>query len=138
MQAVYFPTPAEFREWLSRNAERTEFLWVGYYKVGSGKASMTWAQSMDEALYFGWIDGIRKSIDAQRYMIRFTPRKPLSVWSAVNQRTAELPEPYAAFPRRQAARGSEVDPDPSRALVKTGGCCAKNLVHHRRQPGLWC
>jgi len=57
---------------------------VGFYKVGSGKPSMTWSQSVDEALCFGWIDGVRKSIDEESYQIRFTQRKPASIWSAVN------------------------------------------------------
>jgi uncharacterized protein YdeI (YjbR/CyaY-like superfamily) len=66
-------------------------LWVGYYKKDSGKPSITWPESVDEALCFGWIDGLRKSIDAMSYMIRFTPRKPRSAWSAVNiNRVAEL------------------------------------------------
>jgi uncharacterized protein YdeI (YjbR/CyaY-like superfamily) len=62
---------------------------VGYYKVGSGKPSMTWSQSVDEALCFGWIDGIRKSIDYERYSIRFTPRKPTSIWSNINIKKVE-------------------------------------------------
>jgi len=57
---------------------------VGYYKTGSGKANMTWSQSVDQALCFGWIDGIRRSIDNERYCIRFTPRKPTSIWSKIN------------------------------------------------------
>ena len=83
---VFFRTPAALRAWFVRNhATKTE-LWVGFYKVGSGKPSITWPESVDEALCCGWIDGIRKTIDADSYKIRFTPRKRTSVWSAVNIR----------------------------------------------------
>jgi len=85
-EPVFFSSPAEFAKWLAKNhAARTE-LWVGYHKVATGKPSMTWAQSVDEALCYGWIDGIRKRVDDEGYMIRFTPRKPRSQWSAVNLR----------------------------------------------------
>ena len=69
---------------MEQHHESEPGLWVGYYKKGSGQPSMTWPESVDEALCFGWIDGIRKSIDAERYMIRFTPRRARSIWSAVN------------------------------------------------------
>lgn len=83
---VFFRTPAALRAWFARNhATKTE-LWVGFYKVGSGKPSITWPESVDEALCCGWIDGIRKTIDADSYKIRFTPRKKTSIWSAVNIR----------------------------------------------------
>ena len=89
----FFRTPADFRKWLAaHHASETE-LWVGFYKKDSGKASITWPQSVDEALCFGWIDGIRKNIDEISYKIRFTPRKQRSTWSAVNiKRVSELTE----------------------------------------------
>lgn len=91
--ATFFATPAEFRHWLEQHHETEKELYVGFYKVGSGKPSITWPQSVDEALSFGWIDGIRKSIDETSYMIRFTPRKTKSIWSAVNlKRIGELIE----------------------------------------------
>jgi uncharacterized protein YdeI (YjbR/CyaY-like superfamily) len=91
MKAIFFKTPSDFRKWLEKNHASTQELWVGYYKKDSGKASMTWQQSVDEALCFGWIDGIRKSIDEISYMNRFTPRKPRSTWSNVNiNRVQEL------------------------------------------------
>ncbi|MFD1142417.1 YdeI family protein [Larkinella insperata] len=91
--ATFFATPAEFRQWLEENHSTEKELVVGFYKVGSGKPSMTWPQSVDEALCFGWIDGIRKSIDDTSYQIRFTPRKAKSIWSAVNiKRIGELME----------------------------------------------
>jgi len=80
----YFATPSSFRKWLEKNHGKASELLVGFYKVGSGKPSMTWSQSVDEALCFGWIDGVRRSIDKDRYSIRFTPRKPGSIWSAIN------------------------------------------------------
>jgi uncharacterized protein YdeI (YjbR/CyaY-like superfamily) len=82
----FFKTPGSFGKWLAANHAKSEELWVGFYKKGSGKASITWPESVDEALCFGWIDGVRKSIDEESYKIRFTPRKPTSVWSAVNIR----------------------------------------------------
>lgn len=82
--AKFFPTPAKWRAWLEKNYAKTTELWVGYYKKDSGKPSITWPESVDQALCFGWIDGLRKSLGDESYMIRFTPRKPTSVWSAVN------------------------------------------------------
>jgi uncharacterized protein YdeI (YjbR/CyaY-like superfamily) len=91
MKAKFFKTPSGFRKWLEKNHASAQELWVGYYKKDSGKLSMTWQQSVDEALCFGWIDGIRKSIDEISYMNRFTPRKPRSTWSTVNiNRVQEL------------------------------------------------
>jgi len=85
----FFKTPSAFRKWLEAHHATSKELWVGYYKKGSGKPSIDWPQSVNEALCFGWIDGIRKSIDEESYKIRFTPRKPGSVWSAVNIRNVE-------------------------------------------------
>lgn len=82
----YFTTPAGWRRWLEANHARAVELWVGFYKRGSGRPSITWPESVDGALCFGWIDGVRKSIDAERYVIRFTRRKAGSIWSAVNLR----------------------------------------------------
>ena len=81
---TYFATPATFRRWLEAHHETAAELLVGYYKKGSGKPSITWPESVDEALCFGWIDGVRRSLGAEAYAIRFTPRKPTSIWSAVN------------------------------------------------------
>lgn len=84
MNAIFFPTPLDFRKWLEENHQNEKELIVGFYKVDSGKPSMTWSQSVDQALCFGWIDGIRRSIDKESYCIRFTPRRPASAWSTVN------------------------------------------------------
>lgn len=90
-EPIFFESPAAFRQWLDDNHDRQRVQWVGYHKKGTGKPTMTWPESVDEALCIGWIDGLRKSIDGERYMIRFTPRKPDSIWSAVNiKRVAEL------------------------------------------------
>jgi uncharacterized protein YdeI (YjbR/CyaY-like superfamily) len=86
MAPKFFKTPAAFRKWLAAHHATESELWVGFYKKGSGKSSITWPESVDGALCFGWIDGLRKSIDEESYMIRFTPRKSSSVWSAVNMK----------------------------------------------------
>jgi len=85
----FFKTPAAFRKWLAANHAKSKELWVGFYKKDSGELSITWPESVDEALCFGWIDGVRKSLDSQSYVIRFSPRKPNSIWSAVNMRNVE-------------------------------------------------
>lgn len=88
MKPTFFRTSAEFREWLTRHhASKTELL-VGFYKKDSGRPSITWPESVDQALCFGWIDGIRRRIDDISYCIRFTPRKPGSTWSTVNIKRA--------------------------------------------------
>lgn len=114
MKPTFFPSPSKFRQWLAANHDKASELWVGYYKKDSGQPSLTWPESVDEALCFGWIDGVRKSIDEVSYMIRFTPRKPGSIWSAVNiKRAAELielglmqPAGLKAFQNRQEARSA--------------------------------
>lgn len=90
MKPVYFATPDAFRAWLeAHHAEATELV-VGFYKRGTGRPSLTWPESVDEALCFGWIDGVRKSVDAERYQIRFTPRKAGSIWSRINAEPGKL------------------------------------------------
>jgi len=88
-RVTHFRTPATLRRWFEKHHDSSREFWVGYYKVDSGKPSITWPQSVDEALCFGWIDGIRKRIDEVSYTIRFTPRKATSTWSAVNVRRAQ-------------------------------------------------
>jgi uncharacterized protein YdeI (YjbR/CyaY-like superfamily) len=134
MDPVFFETPADFRAWLAANGATAEFLWVGFYKKGAGRPSLTWPESVDEALCFGWIDGVRKSLDAESYVIRFTRRKPGSVWSNVNVgRVRALtasgrmqPAGLAAFEARTEARSGiysheqgDVDlPEPYRGLLR--------------------
>ncbi|HZR04706.1 MAG TPA: YdeI/OmpD-associated family protein [Candidatus Udaeobacter sp.] len=112
MKIKYFKSANDFRGWLKQNHATMPELWVGYYKKSSRQASMTWPESVDEALCFGWIDGIRKSVDDFRYTIRFTPRRRGSIWSAVNSnRARELsdkglmkPAGMAAFDARKENR----------------------------------
>jgi uncharacterized protein YdeI (YjbR/CyaY-like superfamily) len=87
--ATFFETPRDFRAWLAENHETAEELWVGFHKKATGKPSITWPEAVDEALCVGWIDGLRRSLGDESYMIRFTPRKPRSTWSAVNIARAE-------------------------------------------------
>ncbi|MDB5069712.1 MAG: hypothetical protein JWM87_823 [Candidatus Eremiobacteraeota bacterium] len=112
MTARFFATPAAFRRWLESNHESRDELLVGFHKKGSGKPSITWPEAVDEALCFGWIDGVRRSLDDDSYTIRFTPRKERSIWSAVNIARAEeliaegrmRPAGLRAFERRTENR----------------------------------
>ncbi len=107
---TFFAEPADFRAWLEAHHATADHLWVAYYKKATNKPSVTWEQTVDEALCFGWIDGIRKSRDRESFVIRFTPRKPTSVWSErnidlVERLTAEgrmRPEGLAAFAHKDA------------------------------------
>jgi uncharacterized protein YdeI (YjbR/CyaY-like superfamily) len=91
MDALFFAAPADFRAWLDAHHATAGELWVGFYKKGTGRPSLTWPESVDQALCYGWIDGLRKRIDDESYVIRFTPRRPGSIWSEVNtRRAAEL------------------------------------------------
>jgi uncharacterized protein YdeI (YjbR/CyaY-like superfamily) len=86
---TFFAAPAAFRTWLEEHHQTAQELWVGFYKTSSGKPSITWPEAVDQALCFGWIDGVRKGIDDASYTIRFTPRKPQSIWSTVNVKRAQ-------------------------------------------------
>jgi uncharacterized protein YdeI (YjbR/CyaY-like superfamily) len=108
MNPRYFTAPRQFQRWLEKHHATSTELLMGFYKVSTGKPSITYQEALDEALCFGWIDGIRKSIDEERYTIRFTPRQPSSNWSNVNiKRVQELmaegrlkPAGLAAFEAR--------------------------------------
>ena len=108
MKPIYFESPAAFRAWLQKNHDKADELLVGFHKKGSGKPSMTWPESVDEALCFGWIDGVRRGVDEERYTIRFSPRKTKSIWSAVNLKKMDAlikagrvaPAGMAAYERR--------------------------------------
>ena len=110
--ATFFSTPAAFRQWLQTHAAQATELLVGFHKVGSGRPCMTWSESVDEALCFGWIDGVRKSINKESYQIRFTQRKPTSIWSAINIKKVEeltkqglmQPAGLASFEKRVESR----------------------------------
>jgi uncharacterized protein YdeI (YjbR/CyaY-like superfamily) len=104
MEPIYFKNQEDFRRWLEKNHLTETELIVGYYKVNSGMPNMTWSQSVDQALCFGWIDGIRRSVDEKRYCIRFTPRKPTSIWSKVNiDKIGELKKKGLMYPMGLAA-----------------------------------
>jgi uncharacterized protein YdeI (YjbR/CyaY-like superfamily) len=90
MKIQFFRAAPDFRKWLQKHHTTAKETWVGYNKASSGKPSLTWPESVDEALCFGWIDGVRKSVDNLSYMIRFTPRKSRSIWSAVNIKRAQV------------------------------------------------
>lgn len=90
MNIVFFNNQDKFREWLEINHDNESELIVGYYKVKSNKESMTWSQSVDQAICFGWIDGVRRTIDEISYSIRFTPRKKNSIWSPINIKKVEV------------------------------------------------
>jgi uncharacterized protein YdeI (YjbR/CyaY-like superfamily) len=111
-KARFFRNASEWRTWLEKNHANADELWVGFHKKATGKPSMTWAESVDEALCFGWIDGIRKTVGDDSYKIRFTPRRPASNWSLVNvNRVKELtalglmrPAGLEAFAAREEKR----------------------------------
>lgn len=104
MKPRFFKNSLAFRKWLEQNHDKKDELLVGFYKKGTGKASITWPESVDQALCFGWIDGIRRKLDEESYSIRFTPRRPKSIWSAVNVRKVnELKEKGLMKPEGLAA-----------------------------------
>lgn len=127
--ATYFPDQAAFHDWLSRHHKTENVLVVGFHKKDSGTPSITYPEALDEALCFGWIDGVRRRVDGERYTIRFTPRRKGSIWSRVNIRKVEeliaagrmLPEGLAAFQERKeenterySFEGSPKEFDPAR------------------------
>ena len=112
MKPVFFETPAAFRAWLRKHHNTADEIIVGFYRKDSGKKSVTWSEAVDEAICFGWIDGIRRKHSDIAYSNRFTPRRPASNWSAINiAKVAELtrlkrmqPAGIAAFERRTEAK----------------------------------
>jgi uncharacterized protein YdeI (YjbR/CyaY-like superfamily) len=134
MQAAFFATADDFRAWLAQHHETERELLVGFHKKGTKRPSITWPEAVDQALCFGWIDGVRRRIDDASYCIRFTPRKARSTWSAVNvKRMQELvedglvaPAGMAAFERRaddrtaiysyEQRKAARLDPEQERRL----------------------
>src|SRR5262245_41893754 len=111
----FFATPDELRAWFTKNADAEKELLVGFYRKGSGRPSITWPESVDQALCFGWIDGVRRGLDDESYTIRFTPRKPRSNWSVVNiRRVQELTE--AGLMRPAGLRAFEARTDDRSAV----------------------
>ncbi|MED0951774.1 YdeI/OmpD-associated family protein [Bacillus mobilis] len=110
---IFFNNQEEFNDWLEEHHAEASEIWVGFFGISTGRASLTWSSSVDAALCFGWIDGIRKTMDKQSYKIRFTPRKVNSVWSAVNVKKVQAliqlgkmrPEGMHVFNNRTDAQG---------------------------------
>ncbi len=116
---IFFKRGAEYRAWLEKNHESARELWIGYWKKSTGKPSLTWQETVDESLCFGWIDGIRKGIDTDSFKQRVTPRRPTSIWSKVNIRhVARLtevgrmrPAGLAAFENRDRTKAYSYEQD---------------------------
>ncbi len=154
---TYFRTPQELRRWFERHHASAEALLVGFHKLGTSEASITWPQSVDEALCVGWIDGVRRRIDDTRYGIRFTPRKRGSTWSAVNIRRVEvliaegrmLPAGLAAFAARSERKSGNysyeqkaeaIDPtvlDPVKKHRKAWAFLEKTAPSYRKRICWW-
>jgi uncharacterized protein YdeI (YjbR/CyaY-like superfamily) len=137
---TFFPEAADFRAWLEEHHASVDHLWVGYYRKATGRPSVTWEDTVDEALCYGWIDGIRKSRDEESYAIRFTPRNPKSVWSQrnidlVKRLTAEgrmKPAGLAAFAHK------DVHPDSGYSIAdRTEELPAEMMERFRAAPGAW-
>lgn len=134
----FFINQSDFRKWLEKNSDKKKELLVGFYKTGSGKKSITWPESVNEALCFGWIDGVRKSIDEESYSIRFTPRKPKSNWSAINiKKIEELtanglmhPHGIAAYEQRKESRSKIYSYE--KAAVKLSPEFEKKFKDHKK------
>jgi len=154
---TFFVNPARFRRWLENNHDTVDVLWVGFYKKATGKPSITWPESVDEALCFGWIDGKRQSRDEESYVIRFTPRRPGSIWSSRNVSRIEAlieagrmePAGLAAWERRNEARTgvysferdrAELGPDREREIRKNRNAWRffqKQPPGYRKQCAWW-
>ena len=117
MDPTFFATPVDFRDWLAAHHATADELWVGFYKKGSGRPSITWPESVDEALCYGWIDGLRRRLDDERYVIRFTPRRRGGIWSEVNTRRAD--ELIAAGQMQPAGLAAYEARDPDKSQFYT-------------------
>ena len=137
---IFFPAPADFREWLDAHHATADHLWVGYYRKNSSRPSVTWEDTVEEALCYGWIDGTRKSLDDESFMIRFTPRKSKSVWS---QRNIDLVRRLTAQGRMKAEglaafAFKDVHPDSGYATAKFDGTLTDQMVTQFKQTeGAW-
>jgi uncharacterized protein YdeI (YjbR/CyaY-like superfamily) len=141
MKPIFFATPAEWRAWLEKNHAKKSEVLVGFYKKSSGRPTMAWSEAVDQALCFGWIDGVRRSIDETSYANRFTPRRPNSNWSAVNIKKVEQltkqglmhPAGLAAFEKRSDERSKNYSYE--RANAKLDESQEKRFRAHKG-PGL--
>ena len=150
MKPTFFPTPAAFRAWLKKHHKTADELWVGYYRKDCGKPTITWHESVDEALCFGWIDGVRRKVDEFCFSIRFTPRRAGSIWSLINvahvAKVAELSRRkrmqaagLAAFAKRTEAKSriytyERVSAEFDTVLGRTFKANKKAWVFFQRQP----
>jgi uncharacterized protein YdeI (YjbR/CyaY-like superfamily) len=137
---TFFPTPADFRAWLERNHESASELRVGYFKKATGRASVTWEETVDQALCFGWIDGIRRSLGDEAYVIRFTPRKPGSVWSRRNIDRVEAlqAEGLMRKPGLDAYAHRDAHEDSGYAVGdRTEDLPDTMIAEFRKHPGAW-
>ncbi len=110
-EPIFFETPEDFRAWLAENHDSADVQWVGLWKKATGKPSITWPESVEQALCYGWIDGLRRSIDDEAYMIRFTPRRPDSHWSRRNVETYRRLEAEGLIEPPGRAAWEAKDPD---------------------------
>lgn len=136
---IFFRTPADFCAWLEEHHATTDHIWVGYYKKATTKPSVTWEETVEEALCFGWIDGIRKSIDGESYMNRFTPRNPKSVWS---KRNIELADRLIAEGRMRPAglaafAHKDVHADSGYATATDGALTDRMVAHFKKNQAAW-
>ena len=137
---LFFPTPAELRAWLVRNHAAAGALWVGLHKKGSGRPSITWPELVDQLLCFGWIDGVRKSLGGDSYVIRVTPRRRGSRWSVVNRRRVpELIEEGLMTPAGLAAWEARDDADDRRYSFERENASLGEAdeAELRRDPAAW-
>jgi uncharacterized protein YdeI (YjbR/CyaY-like superfamily) len=133
MEPTFFARAEEFRAWLEEHHDKRTELWVGFHKKGSGKPSITYPEAVDEALCFGWIDGVRKSLDTGSYVNRFTPRQARSTWSAVNiERAKELEQLGRMHPAGRKAFEARTD-DRSAIYSYEQRHAAKLAPEHERQ-----
>jgi len=140
MEPIFFESPAAFRKWLEKNHTKEKEVLVGFHKTKTGKAGLTWPESVDQAICFGWIDGVRKSIDDHTYTIRFTPRKPTSIWSAINIRKVEelsakglmKPAGLEAFSHRKEHKSKVYSFEQDRKDVKLDEAAAKKFKANKK------
>lgn len=141
MAPTYFASPAEFRRWLARNHATKQELLVGFHRRDSGRPSMTWPESVDEALCYGWIDGVRKRVDLTRYTIRFTPRRKTSMWSRINLDRVKVltaeGRMTAAGLAIHATRKDPAHPGYSVAAREVGPFAPSRLRAFKREKAAW-
>ncbi len=155
MKPVFFASPEEFRQWLEKNHATADEVFVGFHKVATGRPTLTWSQSVDEALCFGWIDGRVNTLDSGRYVRRFTPRKKGSIWSNINiEKVKRLvaegrmqPAGLTAFGARtksgvysfEQRQAAQLSPDEERAFrkVKSAWAYFEDQAPWYRRAALW-